>query len=303
MAATTARFAQLAGRIFNAPLAVRPDKAEVAVAAVAERLGLTRIVRADGASLAPSAAAKAAIEADPWLAEPNGTPDRRGYDVIAGVAVIEVHGMLVQRLYSLRPWSGMTGYDGLRQNLLTALSDPQVRAIVLDLDSPGGEVAGCFDLADTLFALRGRGKPIWGICAEAAYSAAYAIASACDRVTVPRTGGAGSIGVITMLADFSRALDEEGVTVHFVTYGDRKAEEGRSRYTGVTPELLARVQAEIDRVGELFVATVARNRGLSPGAIRGQQAACFMGAVAVEQGLADVVMAPDEAFRDLLSRL
>lgn len=296
-------FAHLAQRIFNAPLLIRADKAEVAVAAVAERLGLTRIVRADGAALTPAAAARAAIEADPWLAAPDGNPDRRGYDILQGVAVVEVHGMLVQRLYSLRPYSGMTGYDGLRQNLLTALADPQVRAIALDLDSPGGEVAGCFDLVDTIFALRGRGKPIWGICAEGAYSAAYAIASACDRVVVPRTGGAGSVGVITMLADFSAALKEGGVTVHFVHYGERKAEVGRSRYTGVTPALLDRVQAEIDEVGEIFTATVARNRGLTPAAVRAQQAATFMGQAAVDQGLADQVLPPDAAFRQLLGSL
>lgn len=300
---TTTHFAHLSQRIFNVPLAVRPDKAEVAIAAVADRLGLARVTRGDGAALTPAAAARAAIEADPWLAEPGGSPDRRGYDVLAGVAVIEVQGMLVQRLYSLRPYSGMTGYDGLRQNLLTALSDPQVRAVALDLDSPGGEISGCFDLVDTIFALRGRGKPIWGICAEGAYSAAYAIASACDRVTVPRTGGAGSIGVITMLADYSKALDEEGITVHFVHYGERKAEEGRAKYTGVKPDLLKRIQAEIDVVGELFTATVARNRGLTTDAVRAQQAACFMGAAAVAQGLADAVMAPDEAFRSLLASL
>lgn len=300
---SAARFAQLSQRIFNTPLAIRPDKAEVAIAAVADRLGLTRIARADGASLAPAAAARAAMDSDPWLAQPNAQPDRCGYDVLAGVAVLEVHGTLVQRLGTLRPYSGMTGYDGLRQNLLVAMSDPQVRAIALDLDSPGGEVAGCFDLVDTLFALRGRGKPIWGICAENAYSAAYAVASACDRITVPRTGGAGSVGVITMLADLSRMLDEDGVTVHFVHYGARKAEEGRARYTGVKPDLLARIQAEIDVVGELFTATVARNRGLSAAAVRGQEAACFMGAAAVAQGLADTVMAPDEAFRSLLASL
>nr|WP_246521961.1 S49 family peptidase [Neoroseomonas terrae] len=282
---------------------LRPDKAEVAIAAVAERLGLTSITRADGIALAPGVAARQAIENDPWLAAPGSDPDRRGYDILAGVAVIEVHGTLVQRLYSLRPYSGMTGYDGVRQNLFTALADPQVRAIALDLDSPGGEVAGCFDLVDTLRALRGRGKPIWGICAEGAYSAAYAIASACDRITVPRTGGAGSVGVITMLADFSRHLNAEGISVHFVHYGARKAEEGRSRFEGVTPDLLKRVQAEIDIVGELFVETVAANRNLTPASVRGQQAACFMGAEAVSVGLADSVMAPDAAFRSLLASL
>lgn len=287
------RFAHLSQRLFNVPLAVRPEKAEMAMAALAERLGIARI----GAGAGVSAEVNLVLE-------PAGAPApaRRGYDIVAGVAVIEVHGLLVQRLGTLRPLCGMTGYDGIRENLLTALSDPEVRAIVLDLDSPGGEVAGCFDLVDTIAAARGL-KPVWGICAEGAYSAAYAIASACDRITVPRTGGVGSVGVITMLVDWSRALAESGIAVHFVHFGARKAEEGRAEVQGVSDELLGRIQAEIDRVGELFVATVARNRGLDPAAVRAQEAACFMGEVGMAQGLADAVAAPDAAFRSLLESL
>lgn len=289
----TPRLGHLSQRLFNTPLAVLPEKAEMAMAALAERLGLARIARSDG-SMVEIGAALGPAEA--------GVRRERGYDVLAGVAVIAVEGLLVQKLGSLRPWCGMTGYDGIRQNLLTALADPEVRAIVLDLDSPGGEVAGCFDLVDTIFAARGT-KPIWGICAEAAYSAAYALASACDRITLPRTGGVGSVGVITMLVDLSRSLDEAGITVHFVTYGAQKAEESRAELTGVSDELLGRIQARIDEAGELFVGTVARNRGVSPDSVRAQQAACFNGATGVTQGLADAVMAPDAAFRALLATL
>ena len=137
--------------------------------------------------------------------------------------MIQVEGTLVQKLGTLRPYSGMTGYDGIRQNFLEALSDPAVEAIVLDIDSPGGEVAGCFDLVDTIYAARGE-KPIWSVLSESAYSAGYAIASAADRIVVPRTGGTGSIGVISMHVDWSQALTEAGVKVTFITYGERKAD-------------------------------------------------------------------------------
>ncbi|TOL42864.1 serine peptidase, partial [Vibrio parahaemolyticus] len=69
--------------------------------------------------------------------------------------------------------------------------------ICLDIDSPGGEVAGCFDLVDLIYELRGK-KPIYAILSENAYSAAYAIASAADKIYVPRTGGVGSVGVIVI---------------------------------------------------------------------------------------------------------
>jgi len=279
----------LAQRLLNAPLMIRPEKAEIVMAALAARLGVGRIE--SGLDAAPP----------PELMQ-RGHVVREGYDVAEGVALIQVQGTLVQRLGTLRPYSGMTGYDGIRQNFLSALMDPAVRAIVLDIDSPGGEVAGCFDLADQIYAARGI-KPIWAVLAEGAYSAAYALASAADRITVPRTGGAGSIGVITMLADLSRALGKDGIAVHFVTYGERKAEEARARFTGVSPDLLARIQGEIDQVGELFVATVARNRRLSADRIRAQQAACFLGAAALDQQLVDAVMPPDQAFRALLDTL
>ncbi|NKE43570.1 S49 family peptidase [Roseomonas frigidaquae] len=287
-------FPHLSQRILNTPLALHPQKAEVAVAALAERLGIARVVRADGSSIV-------AFDDDEEWSRPAREP-QRGYDLVSGIAVIQVEGMLVQKTGTLRPYSGMTGYDGIRANYLTALADKQARAIVLDLNSGGGEVSGCFDLVDTIHATRGD-KPVWAICGDHAYSAAYALASACDRVTVPRTGGTGSVGVITMLVDYSRAIAEAGLAVHFVHYGDRKALEGRQAYQGVKKDLLARLQADVDAMGDLFVETIARNRSLSVASVRAQQADHYLGAAGVAAGLADSVMAPDEAFAALLAQL
>lgn len=293
------RLAHLAMKLFNVPLALRPDKADLAMALAAKRLGLRRIVRSDGAPIAARLGTSA--EASTSGAPASGRPGR-GYDTLDGIAIVRVHGLLVQRSGLVRPFYGITGMDGIRQNLFEAIDDPSVRAIVLDVDSPGGEVAGCFDLADTIHRARGI-KPLQAICAEHAYSAAYAIASACDRVTVPRTGGTGSVGVITLLVDWATALDGAGIAVHFVHHGARKAEEMRAELQGVSKDLLGRIQTEVDRVGELFVATVARNRGIAAERIRDQQAACFMGELGVQQGLADAVAAPSEAFEQLLSDL
>jgi ClpP class serine protease len=286
-------FPFLSQRVLNTPVAIHPKKCEVVLAALADRLGLARVVRADGA-------APVAFEADPDFAE-EARP-YVGYDVVAGVACIQVEGMLVQKLGTLRPYSGMTGYDGLRTNFLTAVSDPDVRAIVLDINSPGGEVSGCFELSDMIYASRGL-KPIWAIAGDIAYSAAYAIASAADQVLVPRLGGTGSIGVLTMVVDYSKAISNAGLTVHFVNYGDAKAAELRQMHTGVQPELLDRIAQDIAVMGDLFVETVARNRNMSVAAIRAQQADYYLGAKGVEQGLADAVMSPDDAFEALLASL
>lgn len=288
------KFAHLAQRLFNCPLMIRPEKAEIIMAALADRLGIAHVSALDGHGVALT---PMAMDQE---GEGRGRGPQKGYDVIAGIAVISITGTLVQKLGTLRPYSGMTGYDSIRQNFIQALMDPEVQGIALDIDSPGGEVAGCFDLVDTIYAARGD-KPIWAILDESAYSAAYAIASAADRIVVPRTGGTGSIGVITMHVDWSTALSNAGIKVTFIQYGDRKA-DGHPEIP-LSKEALKRVQTDIDTMGELFVQTVARNRGLAVQKVRDTEAATFLGSDGVTAGLADLVMPPDAAFAAMLAEL
>jgi signal peptide peptidase SppA len=280
----------LAQRMFNTPLAISPDKVEVVIAALADRFGITTLFRASGEALALSE----------FSLDDEDAVDDRPYDVIRGVAVIPVLGTLVQKSGYMRPWSGMTGYDGIRANLSMALEDKAVRAILLDIDSNGGEVMGLFDLVDAIYYARGR-KPIHASLSEVAYSAAYALASAADFIAVPRTGGTGSVGVVCAHVDFSKALSKEGVTVTLLHYGARKVDG--NEFNPLSDEARKRIQASVDEMGELFVATVARNRNLTPAAVRDTEAGLFYGAAGVEVGFADAVLAPDEAFRFLLDEL
>jgi len=237
---------------------------------------------------------------DEWDDGPSEQYEETPYDLTQGVAVIDVSGTLVQKSSSLRPYSGMLGYNAIRHNFLSALDDKKVKAIALSIDSPGGEVSGVFDLADLIYESRSI-KPTLAILNESAYSAAYALASACEQITVPRTGGTGSVGVICMHVDQSKAIDKAGLTVTIIKYGDRKADG--NQFNPLSKEALDRYQAEVDEMGELFVATVARNRNLSADVVRKTQATTFLGAAGVEIGFADAVMAPDEAFRSLLKEL
>lgn len=273
----------LAQRLFNTPLALHPRKAEVVMAALTDRFGITQIN------------AMSDWDDDGSFSR---TKNDAGYDVVEGIAVIPILGTLVQKLGSLRPYSGMTGYDGIRQSFLTALYDPEVNGICLDIDSPGGEVAGCFDLVDEIYSARGT-KPIHAILSENAYSAAYALASAADKIYVPRTGGVGSIGVIVIHCDWSQRIKEDGLQVTIITYGDRKAES--NPYVPLTAQARDSIQDDVDAMGKLFVSTVARNRGISEKTIRDTQAACFLAVEGVGLGLADEVITPDAAFRKLLS--
>lgn len=283
------RFPFLAQRVFNTPLMLTEAKAEVIMAALAERLGVTQLARNDGSTIS--------LMGQDMFDDPE--PDRP-YDVSPeGAAIIPVRGTLVQR-NGLHPYSGMTGYDGIRAKFLDAVGDKAVKGIVLDIDSPGGEVAGVFDLADTIYAARGA-KPIWAILNEVAYSAAYCLACAADTVTLPRTGGAGSIGVIAMCVDMSAALDKAGIVVNVITHGKRKADG--NEFQPLPKEARDRFQADIDTIGVLFEETVARNRGIQPGAVRDMEASTFLGQAAVTMKLADRVAAPDEAFDAFLKLL
>lgn len=290
------RFPHLAQHLFNTPLALAPHKAEMVVAALADRLGIARLFRGDGSILGlADGGAQAYLDAE----DPQPGRDI-GYDVVQGVAVIPICGTLVNKLGTIRPYSGMTGYDGIRIRVLRAAADPGVRAIMLDIDSPGGAVAGNFDLVDTIYSLRGV-KPIWAVLTEQAYSAAYSIASAASRIVVPRTGGVGSIGTILLHTDMSRALDQDGISVTLIRFGARKAEA--NEVEPLSQSARAALQAEVDAAGELFVETVARNRGLSAATVRGTEAACLRADEGVALGLADAVMAPDAAFRALVASI
>ncbi|MBM6408916.1 hypothetical protein JNW95_14475, partial [Lacticaseibacillus rhamnosus] len=126
---------------------IHPDKAEVIMGALSERLGLSSIVRINGDVIVPKSMAYDQHEDDLENESRTGAGsyETRGYDVVDGVAMIDIEGTLVQKLGTLRPYSGMMGYDGIRENFARALVDTGVRAIALVIDSPGGEVAGCFD--------------------------------------------------------------------------------------------------------------------------------------------------------------
>lgn len=282
-------YPHVAQRIFNTPLAISKQKAEIIIAVLRERFDIAQLVSSEG----PVALASLDDSNEPEAVS-------RPYEILAGIAVIPVSGTLVHKLGTLRPYSGMTGYDGIRANLSMALADSSVKAIALDIDSPGGEVSGCFDLVDEIYEARGE-KPIWSILSESAYSAAYAIASATDRIVVPRTGGTGSVGVICLHADFSKALDKAGIAVTLIQYGARKADG--NEFQPISDEVLSRFQSDVDAMGDLFVETVARNRKISAKAVRSTEAGTFLGETGVSLGFADAVMSPDAALAALFAEI
>lgn len=268
----------LAARLFGVPLAIHRPKLDVIVSVLGARIGVT-----DHDAPLPSAPPLRAYGAHP-----------------PHIAVIPIHGTLVRRTVGLEASSGLTSYLALADQLDAALANPQVRAILLDVDSPGGESGGVFDLADRVRAAT-RTKPVWAVANDQAFSAAYALASAATRVFVARTGGAGSVGVIALHADHSVKDAKDGIRYTPVFAGARKND--LSPHEPITDAAHAILSREVERVFGLFVDTVAKHRGLSADQVRAWDAGLFFGADAVSAGLADAVASFDDALAQLTASL
>ncbi|MDO3619176.1 S49 family peptidase [Ralstonia pseudosolanacearum] len=268
----------LATRLFGVPLAIDRPKLDVILSVLGPRVGL--------AGLAPPG---------DYI-----TPERTPVRGHAQIAVIPIHGTLVRRTVGLEAESGLASYTAIGDQLDAALADPGVAAILLDVDSPGGESGGVFDLADRIRAAAAI-KPVWAVANDMAFSAAYALACAASRVFVSRTGGVGSIGVIAMHVDQSVKDAKDGVRYTAVFAGARKND--LNPHEPITDEAQAQLQAEVSRIYRLFVATVASYRGLSAETVTATEAGLFFGQDAVAAGLADAVGTFDDALAQLTASL
>lgn len=220
-----------------------------------------------------------------WPAPGDWRAELRPYVVSAGILHVPVSGVLLNN-FSFHAGPYVTGYQYIDRAFQRGLADPEVKGIALVIDSPGGEVAGNFELVDKLFAARGQ-KPIRAFAAEHAYSAAYSIASAADSITMTRSGGVGSIGVVTAHVDLSGALEQEGIKVTFIYAGAHKVDG--NPYEALPDPVKARIQSRIDKLYSIFTGTVARNRNMDEGAVRKTEAAVYDSDEALVVGLADSV--------------
>jgi signal peptide peptidase SppA len=283
-------------RLFGQPLLAHPEAAAAVVAVLADRLQVTEIELAYMGELhgfSPAFLASAAQDQIRGLRE---------YAVRDGIASIPVTGKLVARSASLQPMSGLTGYTAISSALDMALADGDVRGIALQVDSPGGEATGAFDLWSKVAGLRGR-KPIWAIVHGMAASSAYGLASAADRVVAPEFADVGSVGVVAMHADMGAALTHQGVKVTVLHAGARKVDG--NPFQSLPPQVAARWQDRLDQLYGRFVKIVASNRGITQKAVKDTEAETYYGHEARDRGLVDVVATPEQAmadFRDFLNR-
>lgn len=285
-------FVQIASRLFNQPLLLAPDAAETVASVLLSRMGEDPLV--DLAQWERPEESASRFVGDPVVRDGRYA----GYRMAGnGVAILSVMGELVNRGAWMGSSSGLTSYEGLSHQLRTAASDPQVRSILLDMESPGGEAMGAFEMADTVRAIA-KEKPVTAVANGYAASAAYAIASAATRIVVPPSGAVGSIGVVMLHLDRSGELAKRGIKPTLIFAGEHKVDG--NPFAELSADVRDRFQEGVDRTYADFVRTVAAGRRkMTEAAVRDTKARMFRGADAVSAGLADAVGTFDEALSEL----
>ncbi|TQO08068.1 UNVERIFIED_ORG: signal peptide peptidase SppA [Citrobacter freundii] len=286
----------IAAMAFNEPLLLEPAYARVFFCALGKEMGAGSLavpqldvqLDADGMQLAVT----------DYMA--GGQRPAKSYQVKNGIAILPVSGTLVHKLGTLRPYSGMTGYDGLTARFQMAVNDPDVRGILLDIDSPGGQAAGAFDCADMIYRLREQ-KPVWALCNDMACSAAMLLAAACTRRLVTQTAKIGSIGVMMAHTSYEKQLAQEGVDITLIYSGQHKV-DGNS-IQALPAGVRADFQRRIDEARRMFVDKVALYTGLNSEAVMNTEAAVYDGQAGIDTGLADQLINAADAVDVMVSAL
>ena len=276
------RYPAIRAYLANMPWAILPEKLEeieafLAFAFAGGRYSAAEVVQRIGA-------------AAPRAGQSTVTP--------GGVAVIPLYGTITMRAGLMSQFSGGTSTEQLGASLRDAMSDPDVAAVVFDVDSPGGTVDGVPELADQISAYRGQ-KPMVAVANTLCASAAYWLMSQCNEVVVTPSGQVGAIGVVTMHQDVSGMHQMMGVKTSLISAGKFKTEN--NPYEPMTDEGRGAIQQSVDDFYGMFTAHVARGRGVQPGDVRDGmgQGRVVNARRAVSLGLADRVA----TLGDTVSRL
>lgn len=274
----------------NAPLACTDDYAITAAAVFSGRLDIRSLITQHGiiekeemAAIAIDARMRADAKRAKWMEGTN-------LEVAGNIAVIRIYGALT-RSWGIGPYSGSTGYDGIRIQLEDALKNDEIDGIWLDINSGGGTVDGMYDLADLIFMARSthprdqriNAKPIWAMAADYAYSAAYLLGTCADRFYCPELGGCLSIGTVTMHTSYKRMLQEEGIDVSVLRWPEDKFKPNSMEL--LDDDTRKHIMVQLQAHGEAFQQRVARNMKASKSAVAETKGRDYTGSQAKAIGL------------------
>lgn len=285
-------YLRLSSLLFNQPLMVTPDMLDLGVRWANQAMHLNII------NIGPSSAMQGVASADLVSSSDYTTANDGRASVVAqtGVSVIPVSGALVPRGANLNLCETMTSYEGLRTSIRQAIADPLVERIVLDIDTPGGSVAGAFELAADIRAMSQQ-KPITGLVNFMAYSGGYLIASACTEIVVSMTSGVGSIGVIASHLDRSAMVEKLGVKVTTVFAGAHKNDLTPNE--PISDQSLKVLTDLVEESYTMFTTTVADYIDMPVSKVRATEAGLFRGQNAITAGLAHRLSSPQDALDEI----
>jgi len=235
------------------------------------------------------------INADSFKAAAASRPraDKRG-----SIAVIPVYGAVSQRMNMMQEFSGGTSTEMLAKDIQAAADTDSVKAIVLNIDSPGGSVYGVKELSDVIYQAREK-KHITAVSNSLSASAAYWIGTSASEFVVTPGGEVGSIGVYTAHNDFSENLAKEGIKTTLISAGKHKVDG--NPYEPLTEDSLNNIQSRVNEYYDDFVNAIARNRGVSADAVKnGYGQGRVVGAEeAIRENMADRIATFDEVLEKL----
>lgn len=235
-----------------------------------------------------SAVVNAYLHAEPSAYRNDGDDKKRSsVDVIIenGIAVLSIDGALVNKEMSNVPCSkSPVSYEAIKREIGNLMNNDAIHTIVGRFDTPGGVASQNVDISDYIYNQRGKGKKLIAMIDDMAYSAGIAISSAFDEVWITRTGGTGSVGVVTSHIDQSKFDKNLGISVEFIYAGEKKVEG--NGHEPLSNDARSSIQAEVDRLYGMFVTTVARNFGMSEESVIATQAGTFHGQDAIDIGFA-----------------
>src|SRR5215471_12451350 len=217
-----------------------------------------------------------------------------------GVAILQVAGVISKRFDWLAAACGFATYEGLGASLQSALSDYRVRAILLDVDSPGGQVDGMLDLADQILAARSK-MPVWSVANSVATSAAYALAGSAEKLYLPRLAQVGSIGAVMIHIDQSAQDQARGLKYSAVFSGTRKMDGWD--HAALSTEARAAFQGRVDHCRDALCDLVGRQGRMSAKDALATEAAVYSDSDAVEAKLADGIRTFDEVLASLTAQV
>lgn len=212
------------------------------------------------------------------------------------IGVVQVFGMMSHRVNLVSDFSGGTSTEMLGKQLKALADNPEISSIVLDINSPGGEVFGMPELAADIRSIRAK-KRIVALANPIAASAAYWLgASASEFYSIP-SGQVGSIGVYGVHKDISAAEEKLGIKVNIISAGKFKVEG--SEHEPLSDEARAHMQKMVDSYYEMFINAIAQGRSVKASEVEAKfgEGRMVMASDAKKAGMIDGVTTMDNLLK------